>query len=133
MREEMQTERAIARDNRGSIIRKPAFWAILFLALALSGAGVTLLSSRSAEVAVISIDGEIYDSIDLSAVAVPYERTIRTEWGWNTIRVSHGAIEVVDADCPGHDCVRQGSVSDSAIPIVCLPHKLVIEIRSSDE
>ena len=108
--------------------RKTVFWALLFAALALLGAGVYLLHGEGSR-AVISVDGEPYKTVDLAAVAAPYEFTVETEYGRNTVRVSHGTIQVVDADCPGRDCVQQGAISDGVIPIVCLPHKLVIEIR----
>lgn len=77
----------------------------------------------------ISIDGELYRSIDLHAVAVPYDIVIETEFGRNTVHVEHGAISVTDADCPDLICVHQGRISTDALPIVCLPHRLVIEIQ----
>ena len=106
---------------------KSGFWAALFAVLAAGGIGVYLLHGGGTR-ATVYVDGDVVDTIDLAAVAAPYEKTVETEWGWNTIRVSHGAIQVIDADCPGHDCVEQGAISDGAIPIVCLPHRLVIEI-----
>ena len=106
---------------------KSGFWAALFAVLAAGGLGLYLLHPGGT-VAALYVDGELYDRVDLSAVAAPYERTIETQWGWNTLRVSHRAIQVIDADCPGHDCVQQGEITDGAIPIVCLPHRLVIEI-----
>ena len=74
-------------------------------------------------------DGREYRRVDLGAVTEPYEFTVETEWGWNTVRVEPGAICVTDADCPGHDCVQQGAISNGMIPIVCLPHRLVIQIE----
>ena len=35
---------------------------------------------------------------------------------------------MLEADCPDQVCVRQGWVQDRTVPIVCLPHRLVIEI-----
>ena len=107
---------------------KTVFWAILFALLALGGLLVYRLRDGGVTASVY-VDGALYDTIDLSAVAAPYEFTIETALGWNTLRVSPGAIQVTDADCPNHDCVKQGAISDSALPIVCLPHKLVIEIE----
>lgn len=108
--------------------RKTVFWAALFILLAALGAGTYLLP-RNGSRAVISVDGQLWDTVDLTAVKEPYEFTVETERGWNTLRVSPGQIQVVDADCPGHDCVQQGAISDGVIPIVCLPHRLVIEIK----
>ena len=45
-----------------------------------------------------------------------------------TVRVSPGAIAVVWSDCPEQICVGQGEIETSAIPITCLPHRLVIQI-----
>lgn len=109
--------------------RKTVFWIVLFAVLAALGAGTYLLRGGVGRRAEIYVDGALYDTVDLAAVAVPYEFTVETEYGWNTVRVSHGAIEVADADCPNHDCVKQGTISDGALPIVCLPHRLVIRIE----
>ena len=109
--------------------RKTVFWIVLFALLAALGAGTYLLRGGAGRRAVITVDGEPYRTVDLLAVAAPYEFTVETEYGWNTIRVSPGAIEVVDADCPNQDCVKQGAIDHGVLPIVCLPHKLVIEIE----
>ena len=108
--------------------RKTVFWAGLFGALFLLAAGLALLRGGGT-VAVISVDGEEYRRVDLGAVTEPYAFTVETQWGWNTVRVEPGAICVADADCPGRDCVEQGLISDGLVPIVCLPHRLVIEIE----
>ncbi len=108
--------------------RKTLFWAGLFALLALAGAAVYAFRGGGA-VAVVTVDGRETDRVDLAAVAAPFERTYETERGWNTVRFSPGRVAVVDADCPGHDCIRQGEIADGAVPIVCLPHRLVIEIE----
>lgn len=78
-------------------------------------------------------DGELLRTIDLNAVAVPYEFTIECDDGINTIYVEHGAISVKFADCPDQICVNQGSISDSLVPIICLPHRLVIKIQGAED
>ncbi|MCD7749231.1 MAG: NusG domain II-containing protein [Oscillospiraceae bacterium] len=108
---------------------KTVFWALLFAALAAVSAGVYLLRAPGGTEAVVYVNGEEYQRIDLSAVAVPYEFTIETEDGYNTVRVSHGAIEVIEADCDEQVCVNQGQITDGAVPIVCLPHRIVIQIE----
>ncbi len=108
--------------------RKTVFWAGLFSVLFLLAAGLALLHGGGTR-AVISVDGREYRTVDLDAVTEPYEFTVQTEWGWNTVRVEPGAIGVAAADCPNQDCVEQGSISDGLVPVVCLPHRLVIEIE----
>ncbi len=113
--------------------RKTVFWIALFAALAALGVGASVLHGPAGTRAVVYVDGEIYRTADLAAVAAPYEFTVETEYGRNTVRVSPGAIEVAEADCPNQDCVKQGAISDGAIPIVCLPHHLVIQIEDQNE
>ena len=110
--------------------QKTVFWAVLFAVLALAGAGYYLLSGGGeAAVAHVYVDNELYGTYDLSAVVIPYEVRIETEYGYNTIRVSRGAVEVAEADCSEQVCVDQGTITDDLIPIVCLPHHLVIQIE----
>ena len=88
--------------------------------------------SVSKPVAYIYLKGELIETIDLNAVVIPYEFTVESDLGYNTIRVENGSVAIVEADCPDQICVNQGSISDSAVPIVCLPHRLVIQIKGVD-
>ena len=105
------------------------FWIVLFAVIALAAGGFCALFGHSGTMAAVYVDGELYDAFDLTAAVIPYEVTVTTEYGSNTLRISHGAVAVSTADCPGQDCVRQGSIRDSLLPIVCLPHHLVIQIE----
>lgn len=81
------------------------------------------------ETADIYVDGELYKSVRLN------ENTsfrIDTEWGYNEICVENGAISVKEADCPDGICVNDGARSKGGAPIVCLPHRIVIQIASGD-
>lgn len=108
--------------------RKSLFWALLFALLAAAGLGLYALRDGGT-VATVWVDGELYDEIDLSAVAVPYTFDVQTDWGCNRIEVSPGAIAVIWSDCPEQVCVNQGAVDSPYIPITCLPHRLVIQIE----
>lgn len=55
-----------------------------------------------------------------------------TSLGRNTVIVEQGAVYVVDADCETHDCMQQGSLSQPGKQIICLPHKLWIEVVEGD-
>ena len=46
--------------------------------------------------------------------------------GSNTIVIENGEIRVSAADCPDQTCVQMGPLRSRAMPIVCLPHELVI-------
>ncbi|WP_296558216.1 NusG domain II-containing protein [uncultured Acetobacterium sp.] len=53
--------------------------------------------------------------------------------GSNTLEISDGTAKIVEADCPDHICVRTYPISSPGETIVCLPHKLVVEVISSGE
>lgn len=83
-------------------------------------------------------DDKLIDTINLTAVEEPYTFTVGDEnSGFNTVKVMHNSIGIVDASCPDHVCINTGFIDSSLLPIVCLPNKLVIEIgteqKSSDE
>lgn len=114
------------------ISKQSKFWICFLTALALLSVLGLLLARRFSSPAVIAritLDGELYREIDLRAVTFPYEFVIETPQGSNTVRVEHGRIAVVRADCPDKICVHRGFADDSLLPIVCMPHKLVIQLE----
>jgi len=114
--------------------RQTKIWIGVFVALALLSALGLLLARRYASPAMlarVTVDGELYREIDLRAVTVPYEFTVETEHGSNTVRVEHGRIAVVSADCPDRICVQRGWAEDGLLPIVCLPHKLIVSVTGA--
>lgn len=52
---------------------------------------------------------------------------------YNFLFISNGRASVSDADCPDRLCVRARSISHNGESIICLPHKLVIQIESEEE
>lgn len=103
--------------------------ALLILVAAVSAAAILLpRKGRDAPVARISRDGVVLEEIALDQVEESYSFVLEDERGSNTILVEPGRVRVSQADCPDQICVEQGYISDGTVPIVCLPHKLVIEI-----
>ncbi len=49
---------------------------------------------------------------------------------YNRIEVVPGSIRILEASCPDQICVNQGYISNSLIPITCLPNHLVIELKA---
>lgn len=113
-------------------MKSDKFWfAILGGIIVVSLITALLLSRAPANLAYIRLNGELIRIIDLSAVTDPYSLTIECGSGYNVISVRHGSICIADADCPDGLCVRQGWSSGGAIPLVCLPHRLVISTESN--
>ena len=102
--------------------RSSQFWAaVIATLLALSLAGT---------VANIYLDGELVRSIDLARLDEGFSFSVEGPAGANTIQAEPGRIRVSHADCPDQVCVHQGWISSAAVPIVCLPNRLVIEITT---
>ena len=56
---------------------------------------------------------------------------VECEEGANTVVVQNGGVHIEDADCKGGDCMKQGVIYDQGRLLVCLPHKLIVEIVPS--
>lgn len=61
------------------------------------------------------------------------ERRVETSLGYNVVVVEGGTVRVSDADCRGHDCVGKGRISEVGERVVCLPHRLWVEVCESPE
>lgn len=78
-------------------------------------------------------DGKLIASIPLDDVSKPYTFAVtREDGGENMVEVRPGSIGIISADCPDKLCVRQGFADSPGLPIVCLPNRLVIELRAAD-
>ena len=111
--------------------KKTKIWILGFVLVCLAGLAVLLLSrpGRGGQTAVISVNGETVETVDLGRVKAPYDIPIETPWGRNTVHVEPGAISVTAADCPDRIGVQMGKLTQGGIPIVCMPHRLVITIE----
>ncbi len=115
---------------------KTKTWITIFaILLLIFGALSFWVTQRRADgnIANVYVDGKCVRSVDLSKVTESFDFTVETKTGTNVIRVEPGRIRVKEADCPDLVCVHQGWVSDSANPIVCLPHRLVIKIEKETQ
>ena len=111
-------------------MKKRTLLLALLLAAAAVSAACILLRDREtdAPAARVTRDGVLLEEIDLDRVDAPYSIIFEDGSGTNTVLVEKGRIRVSEADCPDQICVHQGWISDGLIPIVCLPHRLLIEI-----
>ena len=111
-------------------------WILLFIALAALCVVAILLMNGGGDRAVAEIirNGETVRTIDLSRVTAPETFTVEDgAGGYNVITVEPGRIRVEDANCPDRVCVHYGWLERSRIPILCIPHKLMIRIVSADD
>lgn len=79
---------------------------------------------------VITVDGREYGRYSLSE---DREIPIQTEDGYNLVVIEEGSVFVKEADCPDRYCVKQGKKKQGNSSLVCLPHKLVVEVKAEEE
>ncbi len=58
------------------------------------------------------------------------EQRMETDDGFNTVVVRDGVCFVTAADCRDGICMGRGAISKVGESIVCLPHKLIVEIEA---
>lgn len=103
---------------------------LLLLAAVAASAAWLLLRDRGTDspAARISWDGVLLEEFDLNQVDEPYTYTFKHGSDTNTVTLERGRVCISEANCPDQICVHQGWISDGTVPIVCLPHKLIVEI-----
>lgn len=75
--------------------------------------------------AVVTVDGEETARYELSR-----DQTVTIgDADYNVLVISHGAAEIVEANCGDHTCIRMGKISRKGEVIVCLPHRLIVRIE----
>lgn len=106
---------------------------VLILIITLIASGFLLYQRYAASnagnlVVVITDNGEVIKEIPLNDETE--ERIeIMDDGEYNLVIISGGEVWVEDADCRDLVCVHTKKISRSGETIVCLPHKLVIEIE----
>lgn len=74
------------------------------------------------------------DGTEIARYPLDEERTVRLgdDTDYNILQIAGGAAAVAEANCGDHTCVRTGEISREGERIVCLPHKLIIQIECGD-
>lgn len=117
-----------ARDGRDNK-RLNLILVLAIAAVACAGLVATRLmgENTNADTATVVIrDGEqnVYE-LPLSQNTT---KSVTTDLGTNLIEIKDGRVHVEEADCPNQDCVHQGWIDAAGEQIVCLPHKLTVDI-----
>lgn len=80
--------------------------------------------------AVVKLDGNIVYMLPLDKNAsVTVEGY---QGGSNTVVIENGTVYMKDADCPDKLCEKTGKISKNGETIVCLPHRVVVEIQGGE-
>ncbi|MDR1568724.1 MAG: NusG domain II-containing protein [Streptococcaceae bacterium] len=79
----------------------------------------------------LRVDGKLIKSFDLTSDKAISYRYIEDDGDYNLIEVKDHRIRIKEANCPDQVCIRRGWIKKAGETIVCLPHKLVIEVKTT--
>ncbi len=85
---------------------------------------ISLLSEQGSKVRVTVNENKVFEC----SLSDTREETIETDLGYNVITVKNGNVYVSSADCRDGICERKGKINKVGESIVCLPHRLIVEV-----
>lgn len=107
--------------------RKDIILILVVLVFALGGFGILRFTQKNGSTVVVTIDGE---KVYQTALSKDQIYKIPVESGKNVLEIKDGSALMKEADCPDQICKKHKAITKSGETIVCLPHKVVIEIKS---
>ena len=125
-------KRSKALDNKVRLKRD----IILVLSMVIIAAAAFLIINfavkKDGSYAVIKVDGNVIKTLDLNSG----ETTIEVngyQGGVNKVVINDGKVSMTEADCPDELCVKTGKISRVGETIVCLLHRVVVEIKGGQD
>ena len=120
------------RDPKSKLF-KISLYDKLLITLILLFSLVSLLSFKGPELedkkCVIYHDGDLLEKISLNKDEI---KELHLPEGSMKLEIKKGRIRVLQSSCPHGLCVDIGWIKTDRIPIVCVPNKVIIEIKGSD-
>lgn len=111
--------------------RDIVFLLILVVILCAVSFVVSLKTGTSGNQVEIQVDGEVYGIYSLTQdQEIPIEID---GYVTNILKIENGTADMIEADCPDQLCVHQRAISKANETIVCLPHKVVVQVISDTE
>ena len=89
--------------------------------------GLFAKNAEKGGTAVIYVDKETIARLSLEN-DIGY--TVEAGGGYNVVEIENGMVSVSEADCRDKICVNHKSISMANESIICLPHKMVVEIEA---
>ncbi|AWI06912.1 NusG domain II-containing protein [Clostridium drakei] len=78
----------------------------------------------------IYVDNKIYKTVQLNDKNYKQTIEVKNEYGYNIVKIENGTVRIIDADCADKMCVKSGTISEVEQSLVCMPHKLIVIIKS---
>lgn len=77
----------------------------------------------------IKVQGELYDTVQLTGHTGRDEIRIETKLGVNVVEIIDEKVGMYEADCPDKICYSPEYIAMPGETIVCLPNRIVIEVK----
>jgi len=106
-------------------LRNDIVLVIVILSIAIIGFLIFVLNMEEGKYVKISLDNKELYVYNLNENRM---QKITSQYGDNVIEIKDGKVTVNEADCPDKICVKHSAISKTGQTIVCLPHRLVVEI-----
>ena len=112
---------------------KPLDFILVICLMVVSFTPFLLLGSKggTSRQAQLRVDSQVIKTFDLTKDQIYIYQD--ADGDLNKIEVRDGRIAIVYANCGDQICVRKGFINKTGQTIVCLPHKLVIEVMPSGD
>lgn len=105
---------------------------VLAIFLLIAGIASTIFvaygGAKGATVA-ISVDTVNYGTYDLSQNQII---DVEKNGHINKVEIKDGVARMIDADCPDKLCIKQGAIDKTNQSIVCLPNKVIVELKGAN-
>lgn len=88
----------------------------------------SVYSSNTATGFDICVDGKLHSSYSFAELKNGEIIEIETEYGYNKFLYENNGIRCIETDCRDKIEIRAGRISKTNQVLVCLPHKLTVEI-----
>ena len=114
------------------MIKKDILFLVCVISLALIVWGIYAYCNQNGADTVFVIQ----DGKQVGAYPLEEDKIVIVTWGedeYNLLMISDGTAFMSDADCPDRLCMHQGAISRDGQTIVCLPHKLVVEVVGGEK
>ena len=120
-------------NNNKKKTRNDIILAAVILVIAVAGLLIANLTKTQGDYAVVKIDGvekyrySLNENVTLDIVTGENDENV------NTLVIENGEAVMTEADCPDGICVAHRPISNTGESIVCLPHKIIVEIQSDEK
>ena len=112
-------------------VMKKKDWILILIVLCVAACAYfshQLLKDTGMGNVIVKVDGEITGTYSLNE-----DQEIMIHEGANILEIKNGRANMRKADCPDQLCVHQRAISANNENIICLPNKVIIEIKSKSD